>query len=466
MRIRALSIHLGKSLEVGTLFQFGDPSVNVTTRFVASEQFIRMAAAPTLSLSFLAADALSQAALWRDYRSPVFNGRQGRNGDWCLPAFFQNLLPEGVFRERIAELRGCSPNDHFELLAACGRDLAGAVIALPTELSLDEQAYYITQNVDSLEPSVVALPMEDGLSLSGVQPKLGLGEEAGQFVSRTSAGQARIIGKLPVIAYPLMPEVEHLSLELAAAAGAIVCSSRLVPLAQLAVEHRYDLGESSADTLFLAVDRFDRPSGTRIHCEDFAQVMGRMPEQKYSGSYLDIAKILMAYPDSMGETAVHELLRRVMINQLLGNVDMHLKNIGVIYRDGHTPELSPFYDVVAYPVYANRQGHGLAMLEQKTPAVAPSIGTRKPSLDRPTLRQFCAALKIPEKPADRVLRNVVHQAATQWPRMIEASLLTREQKRRLNAFLSARLKELSYRPRQAAQGLEGNAALPPLVTEG
>jgi serine/threonine-protein kinase HipA len=450
MRIRALSIHLGTALEVGTLFQFGDPTMNVTTRFVASERFIRIKPAPTLSLSFLAADADAQSALWRDVRAPAFNGSQGRNGDWCLPAFFQNLLPEGVFRERIAELRGCSPNDHFELLAACGRDLAGAVIASPTELSLDDQAYYITQNVDSLEPSVVAVPMEDGLSLSGVQPKLGLGEEAGQFVSRTSDGRARIIGKLPVIAYPLMPEVEHLSLQLAAAAGASVCSSRLEPLSKLAVQHGYDLGEATADTLFLAVDRFDRPAGARIHCEDFAQVMGRMPEQKYSGSYLDIARILMAYPDSMGESAVHELLRRIMINQLLGNIDMHLKNIGLIYRDGRTPELSPFYDVVAYPAYANRLGHGLAILDHSERPSLSGASTRKPALNRRTLRQFCSLLGIPEKPAERVLRDVVRAAAARWPEMVQAAELTPEQKRRLLAFFAARMLDLDIAARTSS----------------
>ena len=35
----------------------------------------------------------------------------------------------------------------------------------------------------------------------------------------------------------------------------------------------------------LAVRRFDRPSaGERVHIEDFAQILGLYPEQKYAGA--------------------------------------------------------------------------------------------------------------------------------------------------------------------------------------
>ncbi len=56
--------------------------------------------------------------------------------DVITPTWFQNLLAEGHNRERLARDRGCSTDDEFELLAASGRDLAGAVEVEP--LAQDE----------------------------------------------------------------------------------------------------------------------------------------------------------------------------------------------------------------------------------------------------------------------------------------------------------------------------------------
>src|SRR5207253_7277793 len=128
------------------------------------------------------------------------------------------------------------------------------------------------------------------------------------------------------------------------------------PLEKLMVAHGYDLGDAGQKTNFLAVTRFDRAPGVRFHVEDFAQIMDVQPEDKYTLSYLDIAAVMLNEL-SLGEPAVHELLRRMAVNELLGNPDMHLKNLGVIYNDGKTPTLSPAYDIVAYSAYQRRTGH-------------------------------------------------------------------------------------------------------------
>ena len=41
-----------------------------------------------------------------------------------------------------------------------------------------------------------------------------------------------------------------------------------------------------------------------------------------------------------------ELLRQIVANVVLGNVDAHAKNYSLIYRTLGVPELSPLYDVV------------------------------------------------------------------------------------------------------------------------
>jgi serine/threonine-protein kinase HipA len=72
---------------------------------------------------------------------------------------------------------------------------------------------------------------------------------------------------------------------------------------------------------FLAVTRFDRSPAGRIQVDDFGQVLGVAPEEKYSRSYLEVAAVMMATA-SLGEPAVHELLRRITVNEWLSNPDM------------------------------------------------------------------------------------------------------------------------------------------------
>jgi serine/threonine-protein kinase HipA len=216
------------------------------------------------------------------------------------------------------------------------------------------------------------------------------------------------------------------------------------------VEHGYDLGDTDAETRFLAVLRYDRAPGLRVHCEDFAQVLGVMPEDKYQGaSYLNVAAALMSLP-GLGEPAVHELLRRMAVNELLGNPDMHLKNIGLRYPDGATPELAPAYDIVAYAAYGRISGHGLRLLPEPEEA-----GAAKPRLSPPVLREFCARLGLAEKPAAAVLKASVRAALEAWPGLVEASLLTARQKERLLGHFHAHPWIEQVRRRRG-----GRAALP------
>jgi HipA-like protein len=47
--------------------------------------------------------------------------------------FFENMLPEGAALERLAALAGVRPVDTYGILAAFGRDCAGAIMVLPDE---------------------------------------------------------------------------------------------------------------------------------------------------------------------------------------------------------------------------------------------------------------------------------------------------------------------------------------------
>lgn len=437
MKFSVLEILLG-SLRVGHLFRYGD-----IIRFAVDDGYANDPHAPLLSLSMLAGDPVQQRAFFLDTLNPALNSL----GEGKLPGFFQNLLPEGVLRDHIVAERACDPNDHFEILAACGGDLPGNVYALPAN---DEHltARLVTQNYDALEMSVVDDPLEDGVSISGMQPKIALLEKGGRFVAARHLDGGHVIGKLPTVQFDLLPQVEELSLRLAAAAGVNACIATLQPLDLIDAEHRFDLGDTDQ---FLAVQRFDRDRPGRLHAEDFAQVLAVDPSRKYSGgTYADIASVMLSV-DGLGEPVVRELMRRIAVSELVGNYDFHLKNIGVLHFPDRRIELSPAYDIVAYSVYMNGRGHALAFTAGMD---------KRQILDPASLRAFCDAIGQPEPALRAVIADVCARALEHWPEMIAASTLRPEQKARLVEFIKGRpVMQSALRRRRAAHPWKPKATL-------
>ena len=440
MRFRSLDIFIDTRL-VGVLFQYGQ-GAGAITRLQPEPSYWLDARAPVLSWATHFNEPGDRAAFVAQYTvQPFFNGVGER-----LPRFFQNLLPEGPLRKHLEQLRGCAPDDHFDLLAMCGDDLPGAVRATPSAQSRTATAAIVTQHQDALEVSVVDDPVAGAVSLSGIQPKLGLVEKGGRYVARTRARSdgLHIIAKLPAVDYALLPEVEHLSLQLAQAAGVQVCQASLRPVSDIDLQDQPFVLNAGAN--FLAVERFDRNGTRHIHCEDFAQVLGLDPLDKYKDPQqrANYAALLLTLRESMGlgdETA-HELLRRLMVNEMLGNYDAHVKNFGVIYADGRTPALSPAYDVVAYAAYLGGRGHALKFFPG-----APDRALLTPAL----VRQLCNASGLLETRVRALLRETVARALDTWPEMIKASALMTEQKTRLLAHFQAVPAVQSLAGRRASQ---------------
>ena len=424
MNVPVLVIYLG-TVEVGMLFQYAPEGAAPIQRFVVNEAYASelFGVGPVLSESMRAELPAQQRSFWLDITAAIFNANQDSKGQWLLPPFFQNLLPEGIFRRHVAEEAKIQPNDFFGLLAACGKDLPGNVRAVWQELDRPTLAQLVTQNNDSLEMTVGAEPFQDALSISGVQPKLGVNRlQDGRFVGRTRLGDTSIIAKLPTPDYPRMPDVEAVSMTLAQSAGVDTCAFSLQPMSLLQAPHRYDLGEEAQGNFF-AVQRFDRTPAGRVHMEDFAQVFSAPPDMKYTQSYLDIAATLIELP-GCGENAVLELIRRIAFNDLIGNADMHLKNVALIYRDGRTAALSPAYDIVAQALYHPVKGHALKLFDDSEAPHNP----RDPIWSPGRLRAFCSALGMQDKLANTHIRQVVLNTLKNAPRVVMPSGMTPMQK--------------------------------------
>lgn len=92
--------------------------------------------------------------------------------------------------------------------------------------------------------------------------------------------------------------------------------------------------------------RTDRVKKSKLHMEDMCQLTERLTEDKYQGSYEQIAKAILKYSATPGLDVIN-FFELVLFSFLTGNADMHLKNFSLIQQPGLGMILSPAYDLVA-----------------------------------------------------------------------------------------------------------------------
>lgn len=329
-----------------------------------------------------------------------------------LPPFFSNLLPEGHLRDYLAQKAGVKKEREFYLMAVLGADLAGAVTVQPmdggeSEHDHDHDLHQHHEDEDQQQKNVLRF------SLAGVQLKFSAVMEAsgGLTVPAHGVGGSWIV-KLPSTQYASVAENEYAMLELARATGIQVPPIRLVPVAEIEGLPP-DVARLKGSAL--AIERFDRAAGgRRIHVEDFAQVFGLFPDDKYGErSYASIASVLWA---ETGEEGTYEFVRRLVFSVLIGNGDMHLKNWSLVYPRGRKPVLSPAYDFVSTLPYI--PGDTLAL----------SFGKTK-SLEGVTVdqvRRFADTGRLPMKPVMDIVRDTVGKTQLGWKELPQKDLLPQD----------------------------------------
>ncbi|GAB3879940.1 type II toxin-antitoxin system HipA family toxin [Kibdelosporangium lantanae] len=257
--------------------------------------------------------------------------------------WFSNLLPEGRLRDWIAAGRGVPAVRELELLAQVGHDLPGAVIVLPEDSVPGETPTDEAVTASTAMPN----PTEWRFSLAGVQLKLSMLQQGDRLTIPAFGVGGDWIVKLPDSLHSEVPRNEHAMMRLAKAAGIDIPDTKLVHRDELPAlpESAWPNGEHWA----FAIRRFDRSEDrSRIHIEDFAQVRGFYPDDKYNGSYETVAALVYRRRDL---AALREFARRLTFNILITNGDAHLKNWSLIYQDTRIPTLAPAYDLVSTEVY-------------------------------------------------------------------------------------------------------------------
>ena len=300
-------------------------------------------------------DALSRYSLGVPLLSLSLPIRPERYTHGVVRPFLDGLLPEGEPRQIIANNLRLSRDDTYGLIAALGRDCAGALVIQPADDPPPPKATTLTatpldeSELEALVRNLRSAPLGIGgpvrISLAGVQEKLVLTRMPDGRWGRPVAGTPSThILKPEIDRYPQTVENEFFCMRFARQLGLRVPEVAMTKIGLRRV---------------IVVERYDRQvhadgSVERIHQEDFCQATGVPPEKKYEQdggpSLRLIAELLQS---AAAADSLDELLRAVTLNVLVGTGDAHAKNSSLLHEPSGTLRLAPVYDVVSTLIYGD-----------------------------------------------------------------------------------------------------------------
>lgn len=257
----------------------------------------------------------------------------------------------------------------------------------------------------------VAQAMVGHTSISGVQRKISLGLTADRATLQVAIGRSEFILKPQAQTFPSLPENEHVSMRMAAAAGIEVPPFGLLKLPD--------------GSLAYIVRRFDRiPPRAKLLQEDFCQLGELSPKQKYEGSAELCARLVHRFASEPIVEAL-KLFRRMVFTWWSGNGDMHLKNFALLRGPDGLFRLSPAYDLLCTSLVVRDEQLALA------------VGGNKRNVTPRQWLEYATYCKVSARAAVRTLREI---RATLEPalRLIARSRLPSEMKETYSALLRER----------------------------
>jgi len=266
--------------------------------------------------------------------------------DYKFPPFLESFLPEGylyeIFKALLAKEHGrvdeylmfsmLSPNIEARIAFL---DRKNKSVEFP-QLQIEE---ILDNDTEDLFGYLVKTFLEKN-AIGGVQPKsvvLARSKERLQtreYIVKTWGDE-----------YPDLARNEYFSLQVAKRAGLEV------PKIMLSKNYR-----------FLIVEKFTlKKDGTYFGFEEICSLMGKNRDEKYSGSYEQVAKTIYTYTTNKKE-ALKNYYKTVVVNFLVKNGDAHLKNFGLLFEDDFSVvSYAPAYDIVNTVVYIYKDKPALTL---------------------------------------------------------------------------------------------------------
>jgi serine/threonine-protein kinase HipA len=300
------------------------------------------------------------------------------------------------------------PSDAADFHAACSTKIFGQPIApaLP----------YSEADMEGLAKQVI----RSQVTVPGVQPKISLDINSGK---KDEPKRFAIVGlwgnyilKPPTKLYPQLPEVEDLTMHLASMANIETVPHSLIRL--------------SSGNLAYITKRIDRHKKDKIHMEDMCQITGRLTENKYNGSYEQVAKAILQ--NSVNPVLdVGNFFEQVIFSFLIGNADMHLKNFSLINRPGMGYVLSPAYDMVSTALVNPADDEELAL----------TLNGKKKKISHSDFQKAMTTLRLDNKQQVNIFKNM-EKAKEGWMKFVEISFISDQFKKAFNKLILKRFEQL------------------------
>jgi serine/threonine-protein kinase HipA len=244
-------------------------------------------------------------------------------------------------------------------------------------------------------------------TVTGVQPKLSLNLE--KISKKDEPQRFTIVGlwggyilKLPTKQYRSLPELEDITMHLAEIAGIEAVPHSLIRL--------------SSGKLSYITRRIDRKNELKIHMEDMCQLTEKLTEQKYKGSYEQIAKAIAKYSTNPG-LDITNFFEQVIFSFLIGNSDMHLKNFSLIDSPEMGYVLSPAYDMIASNLVVEGDDEELAL----------TLNGKKKKIRKKDFMEAINRFNIHKKAIENMF-NKFKSSLNNWHNFIDISFLPDDMK--------------------------------------
>ncbi len=270
-----------------------------------------------------------------------------KNSGVNLFPFFAGLLPEGLRLKALTRNLKTSEDDLFSILAATGNQTTGDVYAdigrandkieIPRPREINFYEFFLQ--------TIAGDANSDDHLIAGVQEKISASMIS--FPLNIARKDSMYILKLNPADKPYLVENEHHCMELARKCGVEAAKTKLV--------------KDKSGNHGLLVTRFDRTwseekkSFLMHHLEDACQLLDKYPAEKYRISLNNILEGIEKHVPA-SKVAALRLIQLYAFSYLIGNGDLHAKNISLIIKSGcGIAEIAPAYDLICTYIYGDHK---------------------------------------------------------------------------------------------------------------
>lgn len=278
---------------------------------------------------------------------------------------------------------------------------------------------YLESQMEELALQVV----RSQIAVTGVQAKISLGLSPGK--GKNEPKRFTIVGlwggyilKPPTQQYKQLPEVEDLTMHLAD-----IAKIRVVP---------HTLIRLQSGNLAYLTKRIDRDKKNKLHMEDMCQITERLTEDKYLGSYEQVAKAILKHSANPGLDVIN-FFEQVLFSFLTGNADMHLKNFSLIRQPGIGNILSPAYDMVATVLVNPVDDEDMAL----------TLNGKKKKLNRKDFGIAFTSLNLDVKQQENIFKKM-EKSKDKWIEFIDISFLNNDFKTSYKDIIRDRFSRLRF----------------------